>query len=182
MNLKLVSAEPPSGGGQDDKVRNKIPAKQLGGVENPATVLLHPVHFNEPAVSLWSFDGILLGGIKVNGAEEIKGTRSDSIWYLPTPVPRSWGQKKFNVVVEYECEHPGSIFQLRLHYGCGDPSELHRGETGMLQGRVGAKSRERFELDETKILRNELFRASLEIVRVSPKPVLVYGAWLEVGV
>lgn len=178
MTLKLVSGPPPP-----KKPKRLISAKQLAGVENPATVLLHPVHFEEPIIQWWSYDGILMGGLKVNGNTEIEnGSRSDAIAYLPTPVPRSWGEREFKVVVEYECEHQGSIFQMRLHYGCGDPSELHKGETGFLQGVPGSKQRIAFPLDESHLARNELLRCTLEIQRVSAKPILVYGTWLEIGV
>jgi hypothetical protein len=183
MSLKLVSDEPPPA---PKKARRQVAAKQVKGVESPATVLLHPVHFNpdnQGAASWWSYDQILIGGIKINGVKEIKeGTRSDVIAYLPTPVPRSWGEREFKVVVEYECEFPGTIFQFRMHYGCGDPSELHRGESGMMNGQTGGKRRMTFPLEEKYLQRNELFRATLEVVRASPKPILVYGVWLEIGV
>ena len=85
MSLKLVSETPPK------KPKRLISAKQVRGIENPATVLLHPIHFESPQVQWWSFDGILMGGLKVNGTETIEGgSRSDPIAYLPTPVPRSW--------------------------------------------------------------------------------------------
>ncbi len=100
MNLKLVRKPP-----EPKKAKRKMPAKQLGGVESPATVLLHPVHFNpdnKGPASWWSYDGILIGGIKINGVEAIDGgTRSDTIAYLPTPVPRSWGEKEF--IGHYQC-------------------------------------------------------------------------------
>jgi hypothetical protein len=51
-----------------------------------------------------------------------------------------------------------------------------------MQGTVGKKARMLFELDEKYLARNELFRATLEVIRVSPKPILIYGVWLEVGV
>jgi len=176
MTLKLISPEPPK------KPKRMISAKQLGGVESPATVLLHPVHLEGP-VQWWSYDKILLGGIRVNGVDKIEGgARSDAILYMPTPIPRSWGEKEFSAVVEYECDDAGAIFQFRLHYGCGDPSELHRGESGYIKGQVGSKQRCRFKLNEQFLARNELLRCTLEIERVSPKPVYVYGAWLEVGV
>ena len=159
----------------------KIKAKQFPFVENPATVLLIPFHLGS-TVSWWSHDGILLGGLMVNSVEKVEDVHFSRIGYLPTPIPRTWGQKEFGVVVEYEAESETTKFKFRMHYGCGDPSELHLGETEVIQGIAGKKHRVKFKLNENYIIRNELFRATLEIARYNPEPVLVYGAWLEIGV
>jgi hypothetical protein len=162
--------------------RTKIPAKQLGGVESPATVILTPMHFS-PGAAWWSYDQVLLGGIKVNGAPQIPaGGLHCLIGYMPIPIPRSWGEDDFHVVVEYEADAPSARFKFRICYGCGDPSELRLGETDTLVGDSGGKRRLKFKLNEAYLARNELFRASLDVVRESPDPVLVYGTWLEVGV
>lgn len=162
--------------------RTRIPARQLGGVENPATVLLHPVLLGDTA-TWWSYDQILIGGIKVNSINKVEnGVHRTLIGYLPSPIPRSWEESEFCVVVEYEAETEEAAFKFRLHYGCGDPSELHLGETKLLEGKTGGKKRLAFSLHPRFLAKNELFRCSLEIARETPDPVLVYGAWLEVGV
>lgn len=175
--MKMPGPPPPS------KARTQIPAKQVGGVESPATVILTPVHL-DPGATWWSFEGLLMGGIEVSsGKVTPKGPEERTlIGYMPIPVPRSWGQKDFHVVVEYEAEEDDSHFRLGLFYGCGDPSELHLGETEPIEGSTGGKKRLSFRLDRTKILRNELFRASLVVIRKNNPGVLVYGVWLEVGV
>ncbi len=164
-------------------MKRMIPAKQLGGVEDPATVLLTPMSLGDSA-TWWSHDGVLLGGIKINGitaATHEKPHRA-RLGYLPLPIPRSWGETTFHVVVEYEAEHTGARFKFRIFYGCGDPSELHLGESRIIEGVSGGQQRVKFSLDESKLTRNQLFRATLEIMRESPDPVLIYGVWLEVGV
>src|SRR3972149_4314452 len=82
------------------KRKTQIAAKQVKGVEDPATVLLNPIQLCEGA-SWWSYDDILLGGIKIVGKRNVddEGCGHCYIKYLPTPIPRSWGEKQFNVVV-----------------------------------------------------------------------------------
>jgi hypothetical protein len=163
--------------------KRTIPAKQLQGVESPATVLLHPVIFDrEKGLGWWTHDGVLCGGIQVTSAPGFAAGDEGRIAYLPTPIPRSWGQRAFDVVVEYEAESSEARFQLRCYYGCGDPSELHLGETALLKGKGGGKQRLRFRLNEAHLTRNELFRCAIGVIRQTPEPVLVYGVWLEVGV
>lgn len=157
-------------------------ADQFPFVENPATVLLMPVYMGE-TVSWWTHDGILVGGLKVNTVKEIPEgqAHASKVGYLPTPIPRSWGEKEFHLVVEYESQDPTAEFAFRIYYGCGDPSELHLGETSFKKGETDGKTRVKFPLSEKHILRNELFRATVEVVRKTPDPVLIYGCWLEVG-
>lgn len=158
-------------------------AAQLPGVENPATVLLIPVHLGS-VTSWWTHDGILVGGLEINSVKEISEGQfhSAKVGHLPTPIPRSWGQKDFHLVVEYESEKDSAHFQFRLYYGCGDPSELRLAQSNFRQGKTGGKKRAKFPLNEKYIERNELFRATIEIVRQTPDPILIYGTWLEVGV
>ena len=162
--------------------RGKPAPKQFPFVENPATVLLIPMSLGEDA-TWWSFDGVLLGGIRINGKEFIREVTEEGfpsrISYLPLPIPRSWGAKQFGVVIEYEAEDPQADFFFNLYYGCGDPSELVLGKTDPLQGEAVGKQRQTFYIDETFLKRNELFRFTLEINRSTPHPILVYGAWLE---
>lgn len=159
-----------------------LSASQVRGVEDPATVLLVPAMLPDDA-TWWSHEGMLLGGIKVNSITEVRGGgHKTPVRYLPTPVPRSWGELDFGVVVEYESEHAGADFRLRVYYGCGDPSELHLGQTEPITGRSDGKQRVRFRLRPEHLARNELFRCTVEVLRASPDPVLIYGAWLEVGV
>jgi hypothetical protein len=155
----------------------RIPAKQLGGVESPATVLLSPVDLGD--AGWWSHDQLLLGGIK---ADSPVGATPGvcRVRYMPLPVPRSWAKTAFCVVVEYEAE-PNAMFVLRTYYGCGDPSELHVGSES-IRGIAGKKQRAIFRLDEAHLARNELFRATLEVIREAQPAVYVYGAWLEIGV
>jgi hypothetical protein len=163
--------------------KNQIPAKQLQGVENPATVLLTPIQLCDGA-SWWSHDGILLGGIKTTGKRNIDENKVGHCYikYLPIPIPRSWGEQKFNVVIEYEAENKNAKFDFRVMYGCGDPSELHLGETKEVVGKTGQKERVFFTLDESLLLRNELFRVTIDIMKKNQFPVLIYGAWLEIAV
>ncbi len=161
--------------------RRGIPAKQVRGVESPATVLLVPIRLGD-GCAWWSHDQILLGGLRVNSAKDVTGEVRCLIGYLPCPVPRSWGEREFVVVFEYEGERPDTNFRLRLWYGCGDPSELHVGATDPIVGQSGGKQRMHFHLRQHYLQRNELFRATLEVARTSPGPVLIYGVWLEVGV
>lgn len=159
--------------------KHQLPAKQLRGVEDPATVLLVPISFlPEGALTWWSHDGYLIGGVRANGT--LVG--SSRIGYLPQPIPRSWHGERFHAVVEYEAEQREAQFTFRAYYGCGDPSELHMGETKLLDGRTEGKQRLGFQLNPELIVANELFRFSLEIARKTPSPVLIYGAWLELGV
>lgn len=156
--------------------KTKLPAKQLGGVENPATVLLIPTMLTEGA-KWWSYDGVLLGGV------EVVPHQSPRIMYLPRPIPRSWGEHEFHIVVEYEGEE-SSRFTLKLYYGCGDPSELRLGESEILKGETGKVRRIKFRLNPELISSNQLFRCTLEIQRTNggKGTVLVYGAWMEIGV
>ena len=157
----------------------KLPAKQVTGVENPATVLLIPAMLGKD-VSWWSHDGILLGGLQVVSPDPDSKTPQSRIGYLPRPIPRSWGNIDFGVVVEYEGSDEAK-FSFRLYYGCGDPSELRIGQTKPLQGKTGSKQRLRFELLPKFIMRNEMLRCTLEVQRNGAGQVLVYGAWMEVG-
>jgi len=79
--------------------KRKIAAKQLQGVEDPATALLMPIQLCDGA-SWWSYDDILLGGIKIAGKRNVdeEGFGHCYVKYLPVPIPRSWGEKQFNVV------------------------------------------------------------------------------------
>jgi hypothetical protein len=153
----------------------QLPSKQVQGVENPATVLLIPMVLGDGA-SWWSHDGALLGGI------QIAPQHSAKIMYLPRPIPRSWGEKEFNVCVEYEGDS-AALFKLRLLYGCGDPSELRLGETDEITGETGKIRRLRFRLNPELIHCNQLFRCTLSIARSNGGngEVLIYGAWMEVG-
>lgn len=169
-----VPAPPPA------RRRPRLPAKQLGGVESPATVLLIPVNLGDEAV-WWSHDGVLLGGIQINRLTEIEGVHNSRVAYLPRPIPRSWGESEFGVCVEYEADDH-AVFRLKVYYGCGDPSELRLGQTKMLAGETGSKQRLRFKLLPKFLAANELFRCTLEIARTSPGCVLIYGAWMEIGV
>lgn len=174
------------GGGQTPPVQSKkyqIPAKQLQGVENPATVLLNPIQLCDGA-SWWSFDDILLGGIKINGKRNVDENKCGHCYikYLPTPIPRSWGQKKFNVVIEYEAENKNAKFDFNVNYGCGDPSELHLGKTSEVVGKAGRKERAVFTLDESLLLRNELFRVTIDVMKKNRYAVIIYGVWLEIAV
>lgn len=163
--------------------KRRIAAKQLQGVEDPATVLLNPIQLCDGA-SWWSFDDILLGGIKITGKRNVdeEGFGHCYIKYLPTPIPRSWGEKHFKVVVEYEAENKAAKFDFRINYGCGDPSELHLGTTPEVIGRTGKKERAFFTLDESLLLRNELFRVTVDIMKKNRHSVLIYGVWLEIKV
>ena len=168
-------------GREDNRPRGIPQAKQFPFVEDPATVLLLPIHLS--GAEWWSYDGVLLGGLKINGTEIPKDNedRKARVMCLPTPIPRSWGRREFGVVVEYEAEHPDSQFQFRLFYGCGDPSQLLLGETPMVSGQVGMH-REKFFLKDGPLERNQLFRFTLELLRKTPHPILIYGLWLELGV
>jgi hypothetical protein len=152
-----------------------LPSKQVLGVENPATVLLIPMVLGDGA-EWWSHDGALLGGI------QIAPKKNSRIMYLPRPIPRSWGEKEFHIVTEYEGDS-GAIFRLRLLYGCGDPSELRRGDSGDIVGETGQIQRARFRLKPKLIHRNQLFRCTLSVARSNSGSgnVLIYGAWMEVG-
>lgn len=222
----------------------RLKVKQFPFVENPATVLLIPVHLVGDT-RWWSYDGVLLGGIQV-GSDTANDNRKDSVdatkpqvstessvvatvaathgvspskwnsfWplkkkapivekapmvsapppkaglsdaqeskirYLPSPIPRSWGEQDFHVIVEYESSHATTEFSMKLYYGCGDPSELRLAESPPIKGISGGKQRMKFRLNKANIARNELFRATLDIIRATPDPVYVYGVWLEIGV
>jgi len=153
----------------------QLPAKQVRGVEDPATVIMIPMVLGDGA-SWWSHEGMLLGGIQVAQKQ------SPKIMYLPRPIPRSWGEKAFHICVEYEGDDD-SRFKLKLYYGCGDPSELRLGQSGEIEGETGAVRRVKFPLDPEKIFRNQLFRCTLKVARSNggKGKVLVYGAWMEVG-
>ncbi len=173
MTLKLVSATKPSFSGRPK-------AKQFPFVENPACVILIPINLGQDS-SWWSHDGILLGGIKVNSIEKFGPNHVCRIAYLPHIIPKSWGQQEFGLVLEYEAA-ANAKFKFKAYYGCGDPSELHLGETEPLVGKAGEKRRIRFKLEEKYISRNELFRTTIEVLRSNPKEVLIYGAWLELHI
>jgi len=162
------------------KQKTQIAAKQVRGVEDPATVICVPVHLGD-GIKWWSYDDILIGGIKVNGTpvKEKDGLGHSVLGYLPIPIPRSWGEREFNVVVEYEAEDGEAKFKFKLFYGCGDPSELHLGESQVLTGKAGKKERIYFKLNPECLVRNELIRVSLDIARETPHPILIYGVWLE---
>lgn len=153
----------------------QLPAKQVQGVEDPATVIMIPMVLGDGA-SWWSHEGMLLGGI------EIAPQESPKIMYLPRPIPRSWGEAEFHVCVEYEGANE-ALFKLKLYYGCGDPSELRLGQSDEIIGETGTVRRLKFRLDPEKIFRNELFRCTLKVARSNGGKgnVLVYGAWMEVG-
>lgn len=170
--------------------KNRLSPQQVRGLENPFTAVMHPVVLGS-GVEWWSHDQILVGGLKVDGPVGASPAHA-LIGYAPTPIPRSWGEREFVVALEYEVgsgqvdktphvEKPALSprFKFRIFYGCGDPSEIHLGETAFLLGHSGKKDRLRFRLDESHIQRNELFRATIDVVRDSQDPVLVYGAWLE---
>lgn len=175
--LKLVSEDKPK-----PPRKHQLPAKQLRGVEDPATIILVPMSLVPVGmVQWWSHDGLLLGGIKVNGAplDASDPGHESRIGYLPAPIPRSWGEEDFHVVIEYEAEDKEARFRLRVYYGCGDPSELHVGESQTLEGESQGKRRLYFKLDKAKLRCNELFRATVEVNRDTPHPILIYGVWLE---
>uniref|UniRef100_A0A6H1Z9A8 Uncharacterized protein n=1 Tax=viral metagenome TaxID=1070528 RepID=A0A6H1Z9A8_9ZZZZ len=155
-----------------------ISAKQVGGVETPATVMLTPVHLDE-GWKWWSHDGILVGGVQFDGDQ---GKMSGKVGYVPILVPRTWTGEQFHFVAEYEADAPETRFKFRLYYGCGDPAEIHRGESAVLEEKAGGKRRMAFELDPAHIDFNELFRVTIEVIRETPGPIKIYGAWLEVGV
>tara|TARA_Y100000034_G_scaffold37277_1_gene45814 strand:+ start:668 stop:1228 length:561 start_codon:yes stop_codon:yes gene_type:complete len=186
MTLKLIKNGPPPPS-RPSRNRQRIGAKQVRGIEDPATVILTPMALlPRDLVKWWSYDEVLLGGIKFNGTNDIDAeTPGDQarVGYLPIPIPRSWGEAEFGVVIEYEAESLDAQFRFRLFYGCGDPSELYRGESDLLTGHAGGgKRRMLFKLDPDKLKRNELFRVTVEVHRMTPHHVLIYGAWLEVGV
>ena len=160
-----------------------VRAGQFPFVENPATVLLVPVHLG-PTTTWWSHDGILVGGLEINTIESIPEGQHHSakVGYLPTPIPRSWAEKELRLVIEYESKEETTDFQFKLYYGCGDPSELRLAQSNFKKGMTGSKKRARFPLNEEYIKRNELFRATVEVVRRTPDPIWIYGVWLEVGV
>lgn len=164
----------------DTAKRGRPQAKQFPFVESPATVLLIPVSLGDGA-GWWSYDNVLLGGIKVNRLKAIKKSHTSRIGYLPRPIPRSWAKSEFGVCIEYEAD-TDSVFRFKLYYGCGDPSELRVGQTKCLAGQVGSNQRLAFKLIPKFLVANELFRCTLEVVRTSPGAVLVYGAWIEIGV
>lgn len=159
-------------------MKHRLSPAQVRGVEDPATVLLIPMSLGH-AGRWWSHDQILLGGIEVCG--DVAGIDRCKLGYLPTPVPRSWGSRDFHAVVEYEAEQANTRFKLRVYYGCGDPSELHVGESPVQEGVSRGKRRMIFKLNPERIVRNEMFRLTLEVIRETAAPVLVYGAWLEVS-
>ena len=177
--LQIVpSAAPPS-----DPRRGLPRAKQFPFVESPAIVMLTPMSLHKEA-EWWSHDEVLIGGIEINKATEIPAGEElhTHIGYMPILVPRTWSETEFRVVVEYESEQPSARFKFRLFYGCGDPSELHVGETSPIEGSSGGKQRMTFTLNEHYLDRAELYRCTLDVVRSSPDPILIYGAWLEVGI
>lgn len=171
---------------------------QLQGVESPATVLLHPAVLGSgnghPEVVWWSHEKspVLVGGLEVRHVARLspeamkgfydKGKHETGIGYLPTPIPRSWTKREFRVVVELESEHKDSNFQIRLYYGCGDPSDIRLGESEWITGKSYGRERIPFPLKAKYLDTNELFRATIVIHRKTTWPVLVYGAWLEIGV
>ena len=169
-----------------DPARLKPPTRlspdQVRGIENPATVMLTPAAMGETA-SYWAHPNcpMLLGGIKVNTVMG-PGMTSCMVSYQPTLIPRSWEERSFGVVLEYESDHKHAEFMFRLHYGCGDPSELRVGQTKLLTGKSLGKTRLTFALRGQYLAKGELFRAAIEVVRNTPLPVYLYGAWLEVGV
>ena len=153
----------------------QLPAKQVQGVEDPATVIMIPMVLGDGA-EWWSHEGMLLGGI------EIAAQQSPKIMYLPRPIPRSWGELEFHICVEYEGDNDAR-FKLKLYYGCGDPSELRVGESDEITGETGQVKRLKFRLNPELIHRNQLFRCTLKVARSNggKGKVLVYGAWMEVG-
>lgn len=160
----------------------RLSPEQLRGVESPATQTLVPISLGDSA-TWWSHDNILIGGIKVNSIKRVEnGVHRSLIGFIPTLIPRSWEGNDFAVVTEYETETEGADFRFRLFYGCGDPSDLRLGETPPIQGKSDGKQRLTFKLNPKFLQRNELFRCTLDVSRVSPDPVLVYSSWLEVGV
>ena len=166
------------------KQPKRLSPEQLRGVESPATVMLLPIQLGKTA-DWWTHDNVLIGGICINSISKIDsadGIHRTALGYLPTLIPRSWEESEFGVVLEYETESDGANFRFRVMYGCGDPSELHLGQTEPIQGKTAGKQRVTFRLNPEYIRRNELFRCTLEVARESPDAVLIYGAWLEVGV
>lgn len=159
--------------------------KQLPFVEDPARVLLIPLHLGQ-GCTWWSHDGSLLGGVKVNGGVDERGIPAahnpvtSKVMCLPTLIPESWGENKFGVVLEYEAESPQAKFRFRVLYGCGDPSELRVGKTRLIETIAGKKDRVVFLLNPEFIHRNEMMRVTIEVVRESHHAVLLYGAWLDV--
>ena len=160
----------------------RISPEQVGGVESPATVLLVPVQIGRD-INWWTHDGILLGGVKVNSVKTVgeKG-HITHVSYLPLPVPRSW-VSDFRIVVEYGTDDDTADFQFQLYYACGDPHQACRmGKTDFFKGKSVGKQRLNFRLKKEHINKNELFRATLAVLRKTPDPVYIYGTWLEVGV
>jgi len=167
--------------------RTQLPPKQVRGMESPAVVMLHPAQWNGNS-GWWSHDGILLGGIAIDGPfpgegqEPPEGPHKTLLAYSPTRIPRVWDGKKFGITVEYESERPESRFKFRVYYSCGDPSERKLWEARYMEGQNNGKRRLTFNLAPQFVVGDELFCCTLEIIRVQPDPVLIYGSWLEIGV
>ena len=167
------------------KKRQKVQPKQVTGIENPARVMLTPVLLGA-GTGWWSYDKVLVGGIEakqISNGDHLWATEplaSNIIGYQPMLVPAVWGEKDFHVVFEYEGEHPDAAFFFKVHYGCGDPSELHVRESAQFQGSGGA-GKARLAVKLKHVDRVELLRVTLQILRRNGLPVIVYGAWLEIG-
>ncbi len=160
--------------------------KQFPFVANPSQVMLHPVAL-VGGPTWWSYDQVLIGGLKCNGPKHEDGGEitvthpaKSKIGYMGTLIPQSWACEEFGVTLEYEADKPDARFKFRLFYGCGDPSEIKLAESKLFEGQTDGKQRMRFKLNPEHIARRELLRVTLEVVRETPHPVFVYGAWLDV--
>lgn len=156
----------------------RISPSQVRGMDRYPTYMLYPVYLQDGA-EWWSADDVLVGGVKVNGTAE-KGAEV-CIGFCPTLIPLSWGQKDFAVMVQFEAEEARSRFKLKCYYGCGDPSSLQLGVTPYIEGQCG-RSHAQFDLSPQHLNRNELLRVTLGVLRETLDPVIIYGAWLAIGV
>jgi len=178
-HLTVVPPTPPA-----PRRPKKVRPEQLLGVESPARVMLIPALLGT-GCGWWSHDQVLVGGVEAkqisNGDHDWKAEplASNIIGHAPTLVPAVWGRKDFHVVFEYEALHPECSFSFRVHYGCGDPSELHLHGSEYLVGTTKGKARLTIPL--AHVDRIELLRVTLQILRRNGLPVVVYGAWLEIG-
>lgn len=173
------------------KTKPRWDSRFVAGIEHPQTVMLVPTvmgspdaNGGEPDVAWWSHENSpqLVGGIEVVHVKNYRGPVQSYVGYLPIAIPRSWTGKEFGVVLEYESEHKNSVHDFVLYYGCGDPSDLKVEQTETFKGKTLVRERIKFPLRSHGLDTNELFRCSVCIRRASPFPILLYGAWLEIGV
>ena len=159
----------------------RISARQVEGIESPKVITFIPVSLGD-AISWWSKDNILMGGILAQPLENFEKEHLGLIRYAPTLMPSLNNSEDIRLVLEFECDEEDALFQFKILYNCGELDQVNVGETKQFKGSTEGKERLAFKLNPEKIEPGELLRVTLGIARQAPHPVLLYGAWLEIGI